>query len=164
MTSAFYSLNCTKRPNSLLSKDRREEADDSVGTIHQFRLVKTMADVQRVFSKHKPATKTLSVEEREGAQASIFRILQQEQFAEEMKSLKTEKEILNNSKIFQFFLFIDQQGLIRATCRIGKSQLNFKTKHPILSHWKHLVVELFLQNEHKNSHHEGTEHVRNIVQ
>ena len=57
------------------------------------RLVNTMAYVQRVFRKYKPATKTLSVEEREGAQASIFRLLQQEQFAEEMRSLKAEKEI-----------------------------------------------------------------------
>ena len=80
-----------------------------------------MAYVQRVFRKHKPATKTLSVEEREGAQASIFRLLQQEQFAEEMKSLKAEKEIPKNSKILQFSPFIDQQGLIRAQGRIGKS-------------------------------------------
>ena len=42
--------------------------------------------------------------------------------------------------------------------------MNFKTKHPILLLWKHHVVELFLRNEHKNSLHEGTEHVRNIVQ
>ena len=120
--------------------------------------------VQRVFRKHKPATKTLSVEEREGAQASIFRLLQQEQFAEEMKSLKAEKEIPKNSKILQFSPFIDQPGLIRAQGNIGKSQLNFETKHPILLHWEHHVVELFLRNEHKNSHHEGTENVRNIVQ
>ena len=65
------------------------------------RLVNTMAYVQRVFIKHKPATKTLSVEEREGAQASIFRLLQREQFAEEMKSLKAEKEIPKISKILQ---------------------------------------------------------------
>ena len=123
-----------------------------------------MAYVQRVFRKHKPATTTLSVEEREGGQAGIFRLLQQEQFAEEMTSLKAEKEILKNSKILQFLTSIDQQGLIRAQGRIGKSQLNFETKHPILLHWKHLVVDLFLRNEHKNSHHEGTEHVRNIVQ
>ena len=58
-----------------------------------------MAYVQPVFRKHKPATKTLSVEERDGAQAGIFRLLQQEQFAEEMKSLKDDKEILKNSKI-----------------------------------------------------------------
>ena len=127
------------------------------------RLVNTMAYVQRVFIKHKPATKTLSVEEREGAQASIFRILQREQFAEEMKSLKAENEIPKNNKILQFSSFIDQPGLIRAQGRIGKSQLNFETKHPVLLHWKHHVVELFLQNEHKNNHHEGTEHVRNIV-
>ena len=57
------------------------------------RLVNTMAYIQRVFKKHKPATKTLSVEEREDAQASIFRLLQQEQFTEEMKSLKAEKEL-----------------------------------------------------------------------
>ena len=124
------------------------------------RLVNTMAYVQRVFRKYKPATKKLSVEEREGAQTGIFRLLQRKQFVEEMKSLKAEKEILKNSKILQFSPFIDQQGLIRAQGRIGKSQLNFETKHPILLHWKHHVVELFLQNEHKNSHHEGTEHVR----
>ena len=128
------------------------------------RLVNTMEYVQRVFKKHKPPTKTLSVEEREGAQASIFRLLQQEQFAEEIKSLKAEKEIPKNSKILQFSPFIDQQGLIRAQGRIDKSQLSFEAKHPILSHWKHHVVELFLRSEHKNSHHEGTEHVRNIGQ
>ena len=123
-----------------------------------------MAYVQRVFREHKPATKTLSVEEREGSQAGIFRLLQREQYAEEMKSLKAEKDILKNSKILQFSPFIDQQVFIRAQGRIGKSQLNFETKHPILLHWKHHVVELFLQKEHKSSHHEGTKHVRNIVQ
>ena len=60
------------------------------------RLVNTMAYVQRVFRKHKPATKTLSVEEREGAQAGIFS-LQQQEFAKEMKSLKAEKEILKKT-------------------------------------------------------------------
>ena len=125
------------------------------------RLVNTMAYIQRVFKKHKQATKTLSVEEREGAQAIIFRLLQQEQFAEQMKSLTAEKEIPKNGKIQQFSPFIDQQGPIRAPGRISKDQLNFETKHPILLHWKHHVVELFLRNEHKNSHHEGTEHVRN---
>ena len=81
-----------------------------------------------------------------------------------MKSLKFEKDTLKNSIVPQFSPFIDQQGLIRAQGRISNSQLYFETKHPILLHWKHHVVESFLRNEHKNSHHEGTEHVRNIVQ
>ena len=75
-----------------------------------------------------------------------------------------ENKIPKNSKILQFLPFIDQQGLIRAQRRIGKSHLNFETKLPILVDWKHHVIELFLQNEHKNSRHEGTEHVSIIVQ
>ena len=63
----------------------------------------------------------LSAEERENAQARIFRLLQHEKFAEEMKSLKVGKEILKNSKILQFSPFVDQQGLIGAQTRIGKS-------------------------------------------
>ena len=122
-----------------------------------------MAYVKRAFKKRKPATKTLSVEEREGAQARIFRLLQPELFAEQMKSLTAEKKIPKNGKIHKFSPFIDQQGPIRAQCRISKNQLNFETKHPILLHWKHHVVELFLPNEHKNSHHEGTKHVINKV-
>ena len=117
------------------------------------RLVNTMAYVQRVFIKHKTATKTLSVEEREGAQASIFRLLKREQFAEEMKSLKAEKEGPKNSKILLFSPFIDQQVQFFAQGKIGKTLLNFETKHPIPLHWKHHVVELFLRNEHKYSHH-----------
>ena len=134
-----------------------------MGTIQQFQSTCKYNGIRtaRIY-KHKPPRKTLCVEEREGAQAGI---LQQEQFSEEMKSLKAEKkEFPKNSKLFQFSPFNDQQGFICAQGRIGKSQLNFETKHPILLHWKHHVVELFLQIEHKNSHHEDTEHIRNIVQ
>ena len=42
--------------------------------------------------------------------------------------------------------------------------MDFNAKHPILLHWKHHAVELFLRNEHKNNSHEETEHVKNIVQ
>ena len=124
----------------------------------------TVAYVQRALNKHKPATLVVSIEEREKAKATIFKLLQQEQFGEEMKSLKVEKEIPKGSKILQFSPFPDEEGLIRAEGRIGKSQFDFKAKHPILLHWKHYAVELFLQNEHKEHQHEGTEHVRNIVQ
>ena len=106
----------------------------------------------------------IGIEEHEDAKSTICRLLQQEQFAEEMKPLKAEKKIPKGSKILQFSPFIDQRGLIRAKGRIGKSQLDFNAKYPILLHWKHHVVELFLRNEHKNKSHEVTDHVKNIVQ
>ena len=128
------------------------------------RLVNAVAYVPQAMSKHKPATFIVSVEEREKAKATIFKLLQQEQYSEEMKSLRAEKEIPKSSKILQFSPFLDEEGLIRDKGRIGKSQLDFDAKHPILLHWKHHAVELFLRNEHKNNQHEGTEHVRNIAQ
>ena len=82
---------------------------------------------------------------------------------EEIKSLKAEKEIPKGSKILQFLPFLDREGLFRAKGRIGKSQLNFNAKHPILLHWKHHADELFLRNEHRDNQHEGIEHVKNIV-
>ena len=66
------------------------------------RLVNTVAYVQRALNKHKPATLVVSIEEREKAKATIFKLLQQEQFGEEMKSLKAEKEIAKGSKNLQF--------------------------------------------------------------
>ena len=76
------------------------------------RLVNTVAYVQRAFNKHKPAALVVSIEEREKAKATIFKLLQQEQFCEEMKSLKAEKEIPKGSKILQFSPLLDEEGLI----------------------------------------------------
>ena len=100
-----------------------------------------MAYAQRALRKKKPATKMIGTEVKEDAKTTIFSLLQQEQFAEEMKSIKDEKEIPKGSKILQFSPFNDQRGLIRAKGRIGKSQLDFNAKHPILLNWKHHVVE-----------------------
>ena len=66
------------------------------------RLVNTVAYVQRALNKDKPATLVVNIEEKEKAKATIFKLLQQEQFGEEMKSLKGEKEIPKISKTLQF--------------------------------------------------------------
>ena len=128
------------------------------------RLVNTVAYVQRALNKHKPAKLLVSIGEREKAKATIFKLLQQEQFGEKMKSLKAEKEIPKGSNSLLYSSFLDEEGLVRAKGRIGKSQLDFSAKQPILLHWKHHAVELFLQNEQKDNQHKSTEHVRNIVQ
>ena len=94
----------------------------------------------------------------------IFRLIQQEQFPEEITALQTGKELPKCSKLLQIDPFLDGNGLLRAKGRISKSHLDYETKHPILLHWKHHAVELFLRNEHLRYYHEGTEYVRNQVQ
>ena len=64
------------------------------------RLVNTVAYVQRALNKYKPATLVVSIEGREKAKATIFKLLQQEQFGEEMKSLKAEKKFEEAAKSY----------------------------------------------------------------
>ena len=59
----------------------------------------TVAYVQRALSKYKAAKLIVSFEESENAKAIIFKFLHQEQFGEEMKSLKPKQEIPEGSKI-----------------------------------------------------------------
>ena len=83
------------------------------------RLVNTVAYVRRALNKYKPATLVVGIEERENSKATIFKLLQQEQFGEEMKSLKAEKEIPKGSNILQFSHFLDEEGLTRAKGKKG---------------------------------------------
>ena len=64
----------------------------------------TVAYVHRALNKHKSATLVVSIEEREKAKTTIFKLLQQEQFGEEMKSLKAEKEIPKKAKSYNSHL------------------------------------------------------------
>ena len=78
------------------------------------RIVKTEAYKKRALSKNKPDALVISIEEREKANAIIFKLLQQEEFGDELKSLKVEKEIPKGSKILQFSPFLNEKRLIRA--------------------------------------------------
>ena len=109
------------------------------------RLVNTVAYVQRELNKYKTATFVGSIEEREKAKATIFKLLQQEQFVEEMKSLKAEKIIPKGSKILQFSPFLDEEGFIRANGKIGRSKLDFNAKRPILLHRKRHAIDCFYE-------------------
>ena len=71
------------------------------------RLVNTVQYVQRALNKYKPATLVVSIDERAKEKATIFKLLQQVQFGEEMKSLKAKKEILKSSKILQSSPFLN---------------------------------------------------------
>ena len=73
------------------------------------RLVNTVVYVHRASNKYKSATLVVSIEDREKAKATIFTLLQQEQFGGKMKSLKAEKEIPESSKILQFSPFLDEE-------------------------------------------------------
>ena len=68
-----------------------------------------MAYEQRALSKTKLATKIIGIQEKETAKTAIFKLLQQEQSAEQMKSLKVEKETPKAKKFCSFQPFIEKR-------------------------------------------------------
>ena len=102
-------------------------------------LVNTVAYVQRELSKGKPATLVVSVEEREKAKPTIFKLLQQEQLAEEIKFLKSEIECPKGSEILQFLPLREWRSTYSSQRQNRQSQLDINANHPILLHWKHYL-------------------------
>ena len=78
------------------------------------RLLNTVAYVQRTSNKYKTVKLVVSIEGREKAKAIIFKLIQQEQFGEEMKSLTAENEIPKECKTLQFAPFLDEKDLFEA--------------------------------------------------
>ena len=128
------------------------------------RLLNTIACVHSALRKRKPATKKIRIEEKEDAKATIFRSLQQEQFAEETKSLKVEREIPKGSKILQFSPFIDQRGLIRAKGRTRK--VNWTSTKSIQYFYigNSMLWNYSCVTSTRTIPIKETEHVKNIVQ
>ena len=98
------------------------------------------------------------------AEKAIWRAVQSEMFNEDLKAIKSSKELPASSKIASILPFIDEEGLLRAKGRLNKSNLSFEAKHPIILPSKHRAVELFLNWQHRLNHHEGVEYLRSVIQ
>ena len=74
------------------------------------------------------------------------------------------KTVKNLNPVFKLSPCIDEEGFIRLKGRLKKSCLTYDQKHPILLNFKHPVIRLLVEHEHKLQNHEGIEHARNILQ
>ena len=61
-------------------------------------------------------------------------------------------------------LFLDKQGTTRLKVRLSQAMLPVETKHPMLLSANYPEIYFLLRQAHVDNHHEGTEHVRNILQ
>ncbi|XP_075263346.1 uncharacterized protein LOC142354894, partial [Convolutriloba macropyga] len=100
----------------------------------------------------------------EEAAQLIWKLVQLEVYSKEIDDVKSEKTVSSNSEIVSLSPFIDSNGVLRAKGRLRRTNLPFKTKHPVILPSKHRAVELFLSYQHKIFHHEGVEYIRNEVQ
>lgn len=99
----------------------------------------------------------LTAEELRKATNRLVKVSQQEEFAEEMKKLKKEKEVHKNSSLFRLRPFLDSEGVIRVGGRLQQSEFTVDKKHPMILAKNHRLTFLILKNEHNQLLHAGAQ-------
>ena len=102
-------------------------------------------------------------DELNSAELTILQLSQRESYPELYEKLIKPSEKAARNDLAKVCHFLDKQGTTRLEGRLNKSMLPDETKHPILLPAKHPAILLLLRIAHVDNHHEGTEHVRNIL-
>ncbi|XP_033212219.1 uncharacterized protein LOC117169820 [Belonocnema kinseyi] len=90
----------------------------------------------------------------------MIRLIQEEGFPDELKSLKSKGHL--NGNLNNLAPFIDSDGIMRVGGRIDKSNLSFSQKHPaLLPH--HYFTDVLIREEHIKSMHGGIQTTFNIL-
>ncbi|XP_048586408.1 uncharacterized protein LOC116604491 [Nematostella vectensis] len=94
----------------------------------------------------------MTVEELQEAECIILRHVQREEFPDERLHEKSDKSI---SKLCPQ----KGNGLIRVGGRIGKAQVDYELRHPIILPYKNHVTDLIIMDHHQSVGHMGQESV-----
>ena len=113
------------------------------------------------YTPEKPTTE-LTSNNRIAAKNFIFTHL--DSFNPEVNALKQNKPINTTSRLRHLSPFLDEDGLLRATGRLEKSQLDYCINHPIILDGNHPAVHLFIRQTHKQKRHSPRQHFKNILQ
>ncbi|XP_063717921.1 uncharacterized protein LOC134845020 [Symsagittifera roscoffensis] len=88
----------------------------------------------------------------------IFKQTQRDSFNPEVNALTQNKPINTTSRLRHLSPFLDEDGLLRASGRLEKSQLDYCLKHPIILDGNHPAAHLFIRQTHKDNQHLPRQH------
>ncbi|GFW83538.1 integrase catalytic domain-containing protein [Trichonephila clavipes] len=87
------------------------------------------------------------------AEAKLIRMVQEQVFLAEIKSLQSKGVVSPNSKLRNLNPFIDSDGLLRVGGRLSNSDLPYVNKHPAILPGNHnLTVQIIVHFHRKNLH------------
>jgi Pao retrotransposon peptidase/Family of unknown function (DUF5641)/Integrase zinc binding domain len=177
-------LNCEKStwPKNEIKIDTNEEkqvlahvAQTSENTAEVFekfsnynRLVRTIAWCIRFAKNCKIAKQNrnkgfITVLERNLAEIAIIKIVQKNEFPDEIKAITTNKQCHRTSKLVSLNPFLDKDGILRVGGRLQNSLLSQNRKHPMLLPAKHHVTNLIIRDAHMKTLHGGSQLTLNIL-
>ncbi|XP_050597872.1 uncharacterized protein LOC126925909 [Bombus affinis] len=90
------------------------------------------------------------------ANNKVIKIIQSSHFATEIRTLQKNRSRDVGGKLQPLNPFLDEDGILRVGGRLTNSTIPFSQKHPIILP-KAPVIELIINQEHRNNHHTGTQ-------
>lgn len=125
------------------------------------RVVQAVARLKRRVKEHKADkqrnNESTSLEERKEAEIAIIKLVQEEEFPDEIKSLKVKKVICKtkHSKLYKLCPFLDEEGILRVGGRLSQATLHPYVKHPAILPRNSHISDLIIKHFHERVHHQG---------
>ena len=104
----------------------------------------------------------LSWEEVKGLKGNtkdLIKRCQEEEFLMEIQKIKKAQRIESTSKLLSLTPVIDKDGLLRVGGRIGRVELPYENRHPIILPAKHELTRRIVFQFHEGLHHGGTDFI-----
>ncbi|GBM74213.1 hypothetical protein AVEN_203413-1 [Araneus ventricosus] len=98
----------------------------------------------------------LTIKELQRAEIYLVQLVQQGEFAEEIKNLRKGAHVLSNSKVKSLNCFLDENGILRVGGRLKYSDLSLDEKHLIVLPDKHPLTLIIVRYYHLKYLHVGS--------
>lgn len=106
----------------------------------------------------------LQPDQIETGEKLLLKATQEDAFSDDLDSLSLGEPLPKGSKIKKLSPYLESDGLIRMSGRIGAAEAPDDTKHQIILPAKNHVVDLLIDREHVANAHQGQETVFNNLQ
>ena len=103
---------------------------------------------------------TIKPEEIVTSEMYFIRLAQQEEFQEEIRALKSGRELPGKSKFLPLKPILDKEGILRCDGRLRYADcLPWESRHPIILPRNHRITKLIIKDSHEKNEHGGTNQV-----
>ena len=165
VTESFVSNTATRSKSLLVDWSKFSKVSSLYSSFDKLKRI--LALVLRLLPKSKRlpvSSRQPSADELARAERSLFFLAQRESFSEEIGLLSADASVKPKSRLAPMSPFIGFDGLVRSKGRLSRlTSIPFESRHPVLLDSRHPAIHMFLQAQHCEHHHEGTEYLRSVI-
>lgn len=105
----------------------------------------------------------VSVDELNKAMTCLVKLVQKQEFHQEVTALTQKRAVKYNSKLLTLNPFVDELGVIRVGGRLRNADIPYEQKYPIVLPSHHAFTELLIRHEHYKQLHAGAQHLLSTI-